>query len=415
MKKLMIAFIVLVVGCTADKEDLKTAQYSSKRRQQAPIAPTPEVTNSTAYFGMHILGPLETNVNGSGVATLWPSWNPATVRLWNTYGYNSTQGKYTGIAWANINTSKGAYDWNLFDKVIAKFKAKGVTSLVYTIGNTPAWAGPANTKRPTDLANIATFITQVSNRAISLGLPITSWEIWNEPNATDSWTGTTAEMVEIAKTVYNSVKSINGNYKVLTPSPQGYSTSWMDSYLSAGGGAYADVVAFHGYMGSNQPESIATLVDMYKNVEGKYGQDAKPLWNTEAMFWGAGENATEQSRFLAVTYLLCWIKGVERYYWYSWDQDWGKEWTETNGLNAVAKANQQIINWVQGATLSLTVTGSVYEITVVKSGITSKIVWNSSGSSTYSTTFTKSTDLSGNVKTVSGSVSISKFPVLLSS
>ena len=84
----------------------------------ASPTPTPTVPSTTigsSYFGDHILGPLETNINGSGVATAWPSWSPTTVRLWNTYGYNSAKGVYEGISWTNINTAAGVYDWTLFD------------------------------------------------------------------------------------------------------------------------------------------------------------------------------------------------------------------------------------------------------------------------------------------------------------
>src|ERR1035437_4708723 len=47
---------------------------------------------SSSYFGDHILGPLETNIGGTGAGTTWPSWSPTTVRLLNTYGYNASTG-----------------------------------------------------------------------------------------------------------------------------------------------------------------------------------------------------------------------------------------------------------------------------------------------------------------------------------
>jgi hypothetical protein len=370
------------------------------------------------YFGSHILGPLETNISGSGVSTLWPSWSPTTVRLLNTYGYNSGKGTYDGIAWSSINTANGLYDWTLFDAVLAKLKAKGVTDLLYTIASTPTWAGggTSHDQAPSNNQYLATFATAVAQRAIADGLPIKYWEVWNEPsNGAGTWTGTNAQMVAMAQTIYNAVKAVDPSYKVLTPSPQGNSTSWMSSYLAAGGGAYADIMAFHGYT-SSAPETIISLINNYKNVYATYGQSSKPIWDTEAMDLTTS-SPTLQANFLAVYYLLHWNTGVERFYWYAWDGDQGQEWFYNTGINAAGTSNIQIRNWMLGATPgSLSQNGTVYSLHLTNNGQTTLVVWNSAGASSYSTgSYTQYTDLSGVTHSISGgTVSIGKAPILLS-
>jgi len=221
-------------------------------------------------------------------------------------------------------------------------------------------------------------------------------------------------MVTMAQAIYGAVKAVDPSYKVLTPSPQGNATTWMNSYLAAGGGAYADIMSFHGYT-SSAPETIATLIDNYKKVYATYGQSAKPIWDTEAMDLTTSD-ATMQAKFVAIYYLLHHAKGVERLYWYAYDGDQGQEWSYTTGLNAAGIADVQIYSWMQGATRgSLSQSGTVYGLPLTKGGLPTLAVWNSAGSSSYATgAYTKYTDLQGTVRSISGgTVSIGKAPILL--
>jgi hypothetical protein len=378
---------------------------------------SPSATISSSYFGDHILGPLEKNIGGSGVPTAWPSWSPTTVRLWNTYGYDSSTGVYEGISWASINTASGVYDWTLFDAVLAKLKAKGVTDLTYTFSQTPTWAGGGanNDAAPSSNQYLSSFATAVAQRAIADGLPIRNWETWNEPNSgVGSWTGTNAQMVAMARTIHSAVKAVDPSYLVLTPSPQGDATSWMSSYLTAGGGAYADVMAFHGYT-SSAPETIATLIDSYKSVFATYGQSGKPIWDTEAMDLTTS-NPALQARFLAIYYLVQQAKGVSRFYWYAYDGDKGQAWFHTSGADAVAIADVQVHDWMLGARPGvLSHSGTIYSLPLAK-GSQTLAVWNSAGSSVYTTgEYTKYTDIQGVVHAISGGkVNIGKDPILLS-
>jgi len=335
----------------------------------------------------------------------------------NTYGYDSSAGAYEDISWASINTANGVYDWSLFDAVLAKLKAKGVTDLTYTFFHTPTWAGGGanNDAAPSNNQYLSSFATAVAQRAVADGLPIKDWETWNEPNSgVGSWTGTNAQMVAMARTIYSAVKAANPSYLVLTPSPQGDATSWMSSYLAAGGGAYADVMAFHGYT-SSAPETIATLIGSYKSVFATYGQSAKPIWDTEAMDLTNSTPAL-QARFLAVYDLMQQAKGVSRFYWYAYDGDQGQEWFYTSGADAVAIADAQLHSWMLGATSgALSQSGTVYSLPLTK-GTQTLAVWNSAGSSAYATgSYTNYTDIKGVVHSISGgTVTISQDPILLS-
>jgi hypothetical protein len=372
---------------------------------------------SPEYFGGHVLGLLEKNIQGSGIATTWPQERPVSQRLWNTYGYNRVKGKYEGISWNNINTARGVYDWTLFDAVLEKHKAVGSTDLIYTFGYTPPWAAGGSTtydKPPTNYSDLYTFARAVAQRAIYKGLPIRNWEVWNEPNnGAGTWTGTHQQMVQMAKVIRSGVKSVDPSYNVLTPSPQGNSTVWMNGFLAAGGGAYADTMAFHGYTSSN-PETILSLISNYKKVFAAYGQSSKPVWDTEAMDLRTSDPAL-QARFLAIYYLLHKSAGVDRLYWYAYDADQGREWTHTSGLNAAGKAKLQVRSWMMGATVGqIGINGSVYSVPLTKDGKTFKAVWSAGGSTSYATgSYTKYTTLRGYTAPTYGKITIGKDPVLL--
>lgn len=383
---------------------------------QTPTQTIAPGTIDGTYFGNHVLGPLEQNLDGTGNPTVWPYWNPNTIRLWNAWGYNPNKGKYEGISWNNINTANGVYDWYLFDKLLLKYKASGVTDFIYTFGYIPQWAGGGTTydKPPTSYTYLYNFARAVAQRSVAIGVPIKNFEVWNEPNnGTGTWTGTTPQMVEMTKAIRNGVKSVNSTANVLSPSPQGNSTVWMSGYLAAGGGAYVDTMAFHGYT-YNTPETFLQQVRNYKTLFANYGLSTKPVWDTEAMDLRTSDK-TLQARFLAIYYLLHKGEGVDRFYWYAYDADLGRQWNYNTGTNAAGIANAEVQKWILGGTLSKVVqNGTVYTVTITKNGIASHAVWNSAGASSYSTTHTKFATIQGATGSiVGGSITIGQTPMLL--
>ena len=63
----------------------------------------------------------------------------------------------------------------------------------------------------------------------------------------------------------------------------------MNNFLTQGGGASADIIAFHGYVHTRtccpEPERIVDLLSGLRSVLAANGQAGKPLFNTEGG-WG---------------------------------------------------------------------------------------------------------------------------------
>jgi len=367
-------------------------------------------TNSVPsnFFNMHTGHP----------ATPWPSSPVAGQRLWDA-----------GVSWPLINTSKGVYDWTLLDQRLSDAHVHGA-DLLYDMGMTPVWAqcgtstasscvqtsgcafagtsygaGPGQCYWPADLNPDGTgtnqhwkdWVTAVATHSVNSGTGhIKYYEIWNEPNDTGFWRGTTAQLVRMAQDAACIIKGIGPGCTnvgidpkalMVTPAPTlGGSaiSTWMLGYLGAGGTQVSDVIAFHGYNGTNA-EKIVTLVSTLRdNALITFNQTSKPLFDTE-FSWGLNvvfPDQDERAGFVGRSLLLHWSSGVNRLYWYSWDSS-GTMWSETStsgcttpdasGVGFTCKSGlafAQVQNWLVGATLSqaCSVNGTVWTCGLTKPG-----------------------------------------------
>jgi hypothetical protein len=282
------------------------------------------------------------------------------------------------------------------------------------------------------------------------------YEIWNEPNDTGFWRGTTAQLVRMAQDAACIIKGIGPGCTnvgidpkavMVTPAPTlGGSAinTWMLGYLGAGGTQVSDVIAFHGYNGTNA-EKISTLVSTLRNnALITFNQTSKPLFDTE-FSWGLNAvfpDQEERAGFVVRSLLLHWSAGVSRVYWYAWDAS-GTMWSETStsgcttpdasGIGFTCKSGlafAQVQNWLVGATLSqaCSANGTVWTCGLTKpGGYQALAVWDtaqscSNGLCTTSTfTFTPVSpnyihrrDVYGAVTAISGrTVPIGYKPILL--
>jgi len=123
---------------------------------------------------------------------------------------------------------------------------------------------------------------------------------------------------------------------------------------------YVDAVSFQLYPAAEgMPESSMELLDAMKTTLQKYGVE-KPIWHTEINYGLTGEQvnpAPEDVQVMNVvaTYLLNAANGVERVYWYGWDQQ-GNVVTlmvEPDGVTVTpaGEAFRTVHDWVVGGTV----------------------------------------------------------------
>jgi hypothetical protein len=387
---------------------------------------------------------------------------------WPTVPFGSFRLLAVNTAWAHINPSEGNYDWHILDWILASLKAHGVDDVIYTFASTPSWASsnpnddcvnarfrgaegapkvrmPGACDPPADLNRDGTgtdkhwkdFVRAiVSHTKNGAGAHIQYWEIWNEPNHPFYWAGTFPQMVRMARDATEIIKSIDPQAMIVAPSVglNLQAIDWLQGYLAAGGGDSADIIGFHGYVHSGHfgdypsPATLIAGVERYRNTLAKYGQNRKPLWDTEASWGNASVMGFErdedfQEGFLAAFYLMHWSLGVPRVYWFAWnDFAVGTLWLPNGGgsgtVMKAASAYAEVYKWLVGSTMTRPCTEAegIWTCDLMRAdGKEAQAVWAERGQKNYTpkASLKRVRDLDGNVTSVAGAIKVSSKPLLL--
>jgi hypothetical protein len=386
----------------------------------APDAGTPGGGLPLTFFGQ--------NWNSSAHV---PTVSFGALRLWDT-----------GTTWAEVETSSGTYDWSALDAWLSLAATHG-KDVIYTFGRTPQWISARPTEHcshgnvgcaapPSDLANgnatFKAFVTKLVQHSLaSPTAHIRYYEIWNEANlSTMFWSGTVQELVTMANDAYAIIHQLDPNARVISPSSSGGTSVALNgfyiSYFTSGGGTPMDIAAYHGYLAPNDPaEGIVNILTRLNNLKAMNGAASKPLWITEGS-WGDAPNLTDdqQAAWLAEQYLFMWANGVERYYWYSWDNNaWGTLWDATRGVHPAGIAYGVLAGWLVGSHHGGTPCAKASDATwtctlTLANGSPAQILWNATATKLHPTAFASYATLDGATHAVSGGmVTVEPRPVLV--
>ena len=382
-----------------------------KTASKMPTFQTKEIPGS--YFGITIIDIQLTSQIQFG-----------SRRTWNA----------RSVAWPEISPAPNVYNWSNLDRILDRAQELG-HDVLYTFGRTPRWAS-SNPDAPTPGYGlgecappssihywddfIRTIVTRASGR-------IKYWETWNEPQELPPngfYCGDISTMVELQRHAYEIIKSVDPSAMVLTPSAVGsVGPPWMARFLAHGGGKYADIMAIHGYLAPRaKAETIIETVANFRAVFAQYGQEAKPIWDTEAS-WGHDPwlpDSDLQAAFLAKFYLLHWSTGVERFYWYGYDEPlWGTLWDSNSGVHEAGVAYREVRKWMIGATMerSCTLDAGVWICRLSRpNGYHAIAAWTQTGVSILPVEgkFKQYRDLTGKITSIgSHNVPISTSPILI--
>ena len=322
----------------------------------------PEISIPTLFFGMHIHHLLR----GASPLTSWPSVPFRAWRLWDAY-----------VTWADLEPRRGEWDFANLDRYVALAEQRHIEILL-TLAWSPQWASarpsdkgygpPGVSAEPKNIADWQNYVRTVGTRYKGR---IHEYEIWNEPNSIGFYTGSIPELVQLARVAYTTLKQVDPTIVVSSPPAAGSSSlRWIDQYLKAGGGKYADVICYHFYVNPAPPEETVPLIEQVEQIMRNDGVGNKPLWNTE-IGWaiqnnegtvkpapGRGFNSVvlsedQAAAYVARTYVLAWASGVSRLYWYAWDNGvMGLVDRDGKTLKAPGIAYGQVENWLVGATMT---------------------------------------------------------------
>jgi hypothetical protein len=300
-------------------DDVTVSEVVRNDLAPATSAPVPDT-----MFGMH--------VNRLGVHAKWPGMGTKIVRLWDT-----------GTTWRDLKPAPGAWDFSLpagqrldmyVDYVLRNDPQAGI---LYTLGQTPAWAarspspdaiyGPGAASPPRDMNDWRDYVRTLARRYVGR---IRYWELWNEADYAMLFNGSYGDLAEMARIAREELLAIDPGNKLVSPGfTQGQGMAGLESFLNAGGGQYVDMIGFHWYYTAN-PEALVSGIDNVRNLLKAHGLGDKPLWNTEAAFicdatlvpCTGGQPTPEQSRSVnARAMFLMADKGVQNFNYYFWETD----------------------------------------------------------------------------------------------
>jgi hypothetical protein len=251
-------------------------------------------------------------------ASAWSGGPAVGVQLhgmWNDYSDAQRLAVLDKIAAAHLQWVRIDMGWSSFQDgcrtcfnrwyldranlLVDAARERGLKVLV-TAWRTPGWAnnGAGELAPPANPADFGSFMTWLAGRFRGR---VAAYEIWNEPDSRDFFTGTVGQYVALVRAAYPGVKAGDPAAQVVLGGPINNNTDWLRSVYRAGAGGSFDVVATHPYMGpANLPPEapdlrgdniyLLTHVAAVHELMVANGDGAKPIWFTE-LGWSSHANS----------------------------------------------------------------------------------------------------------------------------
>ncbi len=381
----------LALFLLAESASRAPAQQTPAAPQAAPVdRPVPLSTQASAgpvpktYFGI--------NLAGAAWSHPWPTLNAGYVRL-----FDST--------WDHVELEKGVWTFDHLDADVARARQHHA-ELLLLLSSTPTWASARPTETNpypwqhpgarAEAAEIADWETYVRTVATRYKGKVSTYELWNEPNQKDSYSGDVPHMVAMCQAAYRVLKEVDPAITVVSPSPapgSGFPFLWQ--FLKTGKDTF-DVLGYHFYDDLSKPPNPEGVIGTARELHKLVG--TKPIWDTESGYYiRSGPAAAaqikdfpgyvhvldqdESAAAVARSYLSGWAGGIARFYWYAWAEP-QYALVDDGGTRpkAATAAYTTVERWLLGATYqSLTRSpGNLWTLTLqTPTGKIVHIVWAS--------------------------------------
>lgn len=350
-RKVLLALIGS--GCLVGLTAMGASGGVAGKRLRPPAVPIPR-----AYFGLHM--------HRADAGTPWPPVGFGSWRLWDAY-----------TTWPMLEPQRGQWDFKRLDKYVAMARLTGVDILL-PLGLSPAWASarpdepsaykPGNAAEPANIADWQNYVRTVAERYKG---KIRYYELWNEPNLRNFYSGSVETMLELARETYAILKQVDSRNVLAAPAVTegGKQLDWLDRYLALGGGQFMDVLSHHFYVPREAPEHMLQIVADVRKIMTRHGVAYKPLWNTETGWWMENGDGTdsrpapfttwkkldleEAASYVSRSLILGWAAGLERFYWFAWDNhSMGLIEPSTKALKPAGQAFARTREWLQGSVMT---------------------------------------------------------------
>jgi hypothetical protein len=397
---LVLVALLALAGCQG---------VSGTSQQTTNTPPPPPPGNTVLPMGSHPIAPAnwsfeciywsdDCGLNGSWVPT---KSQPGTVRLWQS-----------GTEWGLLSTGNNSYDWAYLDTWLDLVAQRQPTAVMYTFGLVPCWisttpcdgkgwgmghnfsAGPPSDLTSNGSPAFNAFVTALVEHCSPAGHCVKDyikhWEMWNEPNLTNFWTGTETQLYDMFKPVIPIIRNNISGALISTPPVSGGDAPWMTNWMTLENtnGRLSDYYGFHVYMEQSAPEQRLGMVQSMLKVKNANGWTTTPWMNTETNYDNVTFTCSTQftlddcrGQFVRWHVLQYAYQGgaggAFNVGWFKWES------ISTGGYDTYYYTMMQ---WLTGATFtsSCSNTGTVWTCPLTEaSGANALIVWNTAGDSDY--------------------------------
>jgi polysaccharide biosynthesis protein PslG len=214
-----------------------------------------------------------------------------------------------GLTWVRIDmgwssfqercgTCSGGWYLDRANLLVDAARARGLKVLV-TIWRTPGWANDqaGELAPPAAAGDFGRFMSWLASRFRGR---VSAYELWNEPDSKDFFTGTVGQYAALVRAAYPAVKAADPEAQVVLGGPVNNDTGWLRSVYRSGVGGFFDVLATHPYMAPADlpPETpdrggdnvhLLTHVAAVHRLMAANGDGDKPIWFTE-LGWSSHAN-----------------------------------------------------------------------------------------------------------------------------
>jgi hypothetical protein len=215
--------------------------------------------------------------------------------------------------WANIERKRNVYDLTVYDGFVAALAAHHMQVLPVLLNppkfrsSAPKRGAKAGTYPPADNVAMAKFAKVLVRRYGPNGnfwkqrpglpkVPITSWQIWNEPSLPAYWpTGPDpAAYTRMLRTVGAAIKGLDPAAEIVTAGiPQSRLGMPFGRFLNgmydAGAQDAFNTLAIHPY--AQNDAGVAAAVRSARKIMDSHGDTTAPIWVTEVGWASAGPSS----------------------------------------------------------------------------------------------------------------------------
>ncbi|MGV9194700.1 cellulase family glycosylhydrolase [Microbacterium sp. MC2] len=242
-------------------------------------------------------------------------WYDDAADLANTLGLGLAR---NDILWRHNETTKGEYRW---DKRYAdgfdRLHAHGIHLLgIVNYGN-KLYGSERTPDTPAAIAAYGRYAAAIADRFDLIGLEV--FNEFNHDRFNKTGCGTDPSCyVPLLQSVEKEVRKIDPDLPLVAGSTARYDADWFDGLWRDGGLEYSDVVSFHPYEVSGNPESLAGIIATANKSMQTHGGDTRPIWITElgTSSKTGGRTVNAQADYLVRTSITAFANGVEKFFWY---------------------------------------------------------------------------------------------------